>query len=1642
MLENNISRNNKIPGSSGCDSYTRPEEIKALSKFLGEQRKTLDGSIGLDETLLGVPGETTGRIPEVVLSSKIDSLDLSRVDDIIKLNEKLVTLDNNSSPIGANITSLPQGFIGIENSDNIDLSDKIETLQSEQEIDLEDKVQILDAEDEIKLDTTKKELSGDTNLTGLEDTKVGLDLSDNVTKLSNKIEGLETTDVKNLEDHIEQLKDNSNISLSDEIKLLNDSESTELSNKVNVLDDNTDINKLSETKVELVSDNKTELIKDLKKLEVTDNIDLGDSKISLETGDVENNLEEKRVDLINTSNIQGLSESIITLENKEHADSLSSVRKDLESQQSISELSNELVGIEDLTDITLRTDSVDLKDDGKIELGNTKVEFKDETKLELSSPLITIDPINFPDLSDFKDIINDDTVLELGDKKIDLTTTDNVELGSSIITVEDSNNIELSDKSIKVEDDNNIELGNSLITVEDDTELELSKLLSSLDSISLSELSQELIELDVNEEVTLNDSNVRLVDNNSISLATDKIDLVDSVNIELGNEKIDLTTTDNVELGNSLVTVEDNNNIELGNRLENLVDSGEFSLEDFLDTIEDDNIESLAGDKKLLGSAISPKTDNDYIGKVESLEIKKVINSKDYIKLGNSSEQGITVSERDKILDDAYITKTEALSGGLPEEYYLLKSKAPENDSDYNYQGEYQLLYDKKSLQSTQERPDHIKYNKFGPGGEIIESVVGSITSEKRGEILDDAYITKTEALSGGLPEEYYLSKAKAPENDSDYEYFDPSISGSKLYSGKPEYIKDPTKTVVVGKENLQEGVKYSGDLMILELHDKSYMTKNDEVKYTIEDQDHIKYNKFGAGGKIIESVVGSITSKERDEILDDAYITKTEALDGYIQDSYYIPDSEAPENDSDYSYRDGYQPRRYDKESLQSTQDRPDHVKLNNINQSITESDRDKILDDAALNKSSRKVEYSKENETPRPENDALYLPNYDHKDKDKELILTGKAQEIFDKIMNFSFSKDGKVTRDSLKVGENKAYIDGGTTTVSNWLQKIQALVSTYLNPGPYQSDWDTEKEEGKDLNGDGFIGKGLLKTKEDLKKELPRLEQFETKINQAIETAIFATKLETPRYKLPESSIGFEVSNYLRWIAEETVGLTKLSGNKKEILLRETLALIVWARDEAVKLAKADKSRLPGNTGLISDIVSGGLNVGNVVSSVSKAVSNAIFPDQTNPINRPELDDTGRISTSAWTNNSRVPSVSSSGDSTQEKKSIWKTLKDVTIGGSTPGNYSFAENYLNGIGIETTLLDLVGKNVSMIKNGTVEEFFDLLKSSPYITTVGKAGSSDGGYKVSTLDSNAYWEVILEPYAGVLNGEYTFLPLFGEINEINKKLHGVTTSYSRWIPVNSFELQKEKMTTRTLGLFDGEITYPTSVEFTNEFRLTIVDDQYKSWRTYFEKCLMAAVYSCKPNKLRDTKGKRKVFYVNGKRFFNEAEANAEAHAIAIRDQLSTLPEVTMKEEDFDTIKMLEDELIFDGEIRKLDKSFQLVAPYKNLSFRCRILVMTPQMSTITKYDLLLVLKDFAEERSGEIDSAGSDLTLSFSIVGENPPDRIATSSILAITDTGVGNMNKLREQEAAERKKDALKSVASGLLKSGPSMAIGLLS
>ena len=65
-MDTEIRKSNMIPGS--CEEFTRPEEIKALSKFLKQGREALDNSITLNQDNLEVKGrkfiETPNKLPD------------------------------------------------------------------------------------------------------------------------------------------------------------------------------------------------------------------------------------------------------------------------------------------------------------------------------------------------------------------------------------------------------------------------------------------------------------------------------------------------------------------------------------------------------------------------------------------------------------------------------------------------------------------------------------------------------------------------------------------------------------------------------------------------------------------------------------------------------------------------------------------------------------------------------------------------------------------------------------------------------------------------------------------------------------------------------------------------------------------------------------------------------------------------------------------------------------------------------------------------------------------------------------------------------------------------------------------------------------------------------------------------------------------------------------------------------------------------------------------------------------------------------------------------------------------------------------------------------------------------------------------
>ena len=436
------------------------------------------------------------------------------------------------------------------------------------------------------------------------------------------------------------------------------------------------------------------------------------------------------------------------------------------------------------------------------------------------------------------------------------------------------------------------------------------------------------------------------------------------------------------------------------------------------------------------------------------------------------------------------------------------------------------------------------------------------------------------------------------------------------------------------------------------------------------------------------------------------------------------------------------------------------------------------------------------------------------------------------------------------------------------------------------------------------------------------------------------------------------------YIRYMAELTVGNVN-NATVRKYLLSATLWSLILARHVVELASQTYRSRLPGNTNVgytivndINSIYQSYKSNPNIIDSALNASMKLIckyIKDKPNPINRPKIGKSGEKETTEFEyGNSRTPANSYAGDAAVTN-SFLESIKnswDNFIDNFKKNNnfYNFGENYLQGRGIATTLSDLC--NINSINNiGSLEDLLKTLRTSDYITTPEKFGTTKNRYGTQTLDSNAYWELIIEPYCDrYLNGGYSFLPSFQEINAINYLIHGVTTSYNKWIPIVNFELQKSKLTTKSIGLFDGEFSFPLSAEFTNELRMTIVDDQYKSWRHYFQKCMDVAVFNSKSHK--DT-------------FYTDLDYKSTRNG-------------------------MEKDEIYKKRLAKIitpvDKTITCVSFYKNITFRIRIYIMTPQYSTIRRFDLLCVLKDFMEEYSGDIDAGGVDLNVTFSIVGENP--------------------------------------------------------
>ena len=405
-----------------------------------------------------------------------------------------------------------------------------------------------------------------------------------------------------------------------------------------------------------------------------------------------------------------------------------------------------------------------------------------------------------------------------------------------------------------------------------------------------------------------------------------------------------------------------------------------------------------------------------------------------------------------------------------------------------------------------------------------------------------------------------------------------------------------------------------------------------------------------------------------------------------------------------------------------------------------------------------------------------------------------------------------------------------------------------------------------------------------------------EFRDAINNTLEMSYFGSQAAL--------RVPVDTSSDTTWAkAEEAVG-EQITGTNRRDALDEMI----------VKMVDYKRSNLPRIPG--SDLVDAAK--GAIKNVVGVVTGNTSHP---NPMNKP-LHMDGMAIPGGY------------GDTVYQAANNRTNFNTINEVGDVIGT-AFYDRYWKAKSFKTTLEDLcpiVGK----APIASLTELKAILKSSPYFTSPGKfMTDTKGSYNTFSLDTNMYWEVTIEPFCcksgPCSNGGYSFLPAIQEINYLNRELHGVSTNYGYWAPINSFELQKSKLSTKSLPLYEGEIAYPTGIEFTNELRLTFVDDAWKSWKRYFERCAEVAVY------------------------------NSIAHDSSYYSASG---------------------------VTRIDKTHICIASYKNLAFNIKIYILNPQLNIINRFNLLCVLKDYAEEYVGEIDSGGTDLNVTFSIVGENPEE------------------------------------------------------
>ena len=1561
-----------------------PEELEEFRKLGNDYNIPLDSKGKKDITELPRGTES------LKSSSEIEKLNLENEKLEIRKEEKPDAHENLSEHREIlnnvrSVTSLQETLSDTLIVDNLsELSDKIETINDDRKNILNTSREDIKDDREVLLEKEIREILTDNRENILSDFKEKIKTKEDsdILELSSSKEPLEVItkhEIKLGEDK-ETLIDQREILLSDKKEELSGITSVGLENSREDLT----------VDEEISLENNLDKLNDLRDLELSntkDNLEIGNSDLELEKAK-ENlvdsreslNLSEKKENLTDTRELVSLDEHKETLSDTLIVDNLSEFQETLvdDRDNHLSETTISIGG--HIEDVDLETDRENIRDDRENTLSESR-EFlsgtweKEVDELETHKESITVggnldlsdtvikpeqetsnvetleeyrddisDIPETPELENFRDDINPSTDNALVDYKDTIEDLRDPSLSDYTDTLEDANTEkDLETFQDKIEDTRESSLVDFKDNISDDRETALEDFQDIITDDRENKLSEIRDDLSDSRENKLEDFKDSIEDNRENNLEEFKDNITDDRENSLEDYKDDLGITPKNELEDFRDDLGVNPDPTLEDFQDKLEDTRENELEDYTDTITDDREPTLYGDETKLREEGEDGWNEDLEDFKDTIEDSRELSLEDYVDEIVDSREPELYDESTKISEPGSNGWEETLEDYIDsitdERENALSDIILENPDTTNWDGDLEDFQD-TITDDRENKLSDVRDDIEDDRDTALETTI--ITGPLETAPLNDAaYVGHDVDLRQGTTDNYKADKTSPDINpegwNEDLEDYLDAISDEREPSLETTKLNNPNTTD--WDEELEDNKETITDDRDPELYDES--TK-------ISEKDHNEAN--GEPGRLDVYINEDVTPTKI--LADDT--TKTDELgnahvmwsseDGLYEDNIQR-DEDANEEGWD--------------EKLDTTKTKAEKDK----NKTGWGGELEDYLDDSITSKPVSLGTVKKNVESDK--HDTSFDPSKD------------KLVEALKDVMDARESGDLNLYYTNiLKFAQNKNLSSG-------WTSKIMSLISSYLS--------------GNDINPDKV---------EEFEKQLyetiimnPEFKEYLANKDKLIELDEIDSHQKQERmasYKLPEfnwAGNGLNPSSYLRWMAEKTVGQIHGSGfvgRLRALLMDETLALLILGRDTLEKVTKANRDRLPGgDMGMISDLVSGG--AGNAVSGGIDRLSNALLgngaEDLSLPQNRPEKGE----ETEAFTN------LNDKGYPVKEgsKTGLGKKLLQAAIGGSAQKNYDFATHYITANvgklyedspvkgtvfkGMNTTLSELCGVSQGDVKS--VESLYAALRNSPYYTSAGKVTSNDyNPLMVRTLDSNTHWEIIFEPYCGKENGFLNYLPPISEINTWNIVYHGVNTAYSKWIPINSFELGKSKLTTKTLALFDGEISYPISMEYTNELKLTIVDDQFKSWRTYFERCMDASIYNSLPHSASDyDQDVMSWDDVDLSKYMVEETGGGPLQKLgnAVGKAMNKINSVN---------KALSKKSSGPGTFTTIDKKYQCVAPYKNITFRCTIYSMTPQLSTISKYDLLVLLKDFTEERSGEIDGGASDLSVSFSIVGENP--------------------------------------------------------